>query len=240
MNKVVTLLVCLLISGFISIADDNDPSELTQARSTFQTKMKAATTPIIQKYLQQLDALKKQLGGKGDVEGAKRVQKEIEFIKSVDADKIGKAWTVVFSSNNPEKWNKEEVKKDAPEDMRYLRVKRMDTGDYVIIPLEKNKLTVDLEINSRYGWYGSGTFICNAYHLGIADLKKGIVNGTMVIDPYASPGRDHPGWGFGHKAWVANGGQYYGWDGDEIKKTVFEISVRTSELSSEEEDKLLK
>jgi hypothetical protein len=61
----------------------------------------------------------------------------------------------------------------------------------------------------------------------------------MVIDPYANAGRDHPGWGFGHKAWV-NGEQYYGWNGDEIKKTVFEISVRTSELSPEEEDKLLK
>jgi hypothetical protein len=167
------LLACAIAVCAEEAKESKDPAELAQVRNTFQTQMKAATTPIIQRYLQQLDALKKQLGGRGDIAGATAVQKEIDSIKSVGADKIGKDWTVVFLSSNPEKWNKEKVKKDAPEDMRYLRVKRMDTGDYVIIPLEKKNLTVDLEINSRYGWYGSGTFICNAYHLGIADLKKG-------------------------------------------------------------------
>ncbi len=246
-KKIVLLACCLMMAG-LSInatdkkdeAENKEPAALTQARKAYQAQVNSVLDPIKKKYLAQLEDLKKQLGGKGDLEGAGAVQREMEKLSiNRKTNEIGKEWTVVFSSNNPEKWNKEKVKKDAPEDMRYLRIKRIDTGDYVIIPLEKNKLTADLEINSRYGWYGSGTFICNAYHLGIADLKKGVVRGTMCIDPYASPERDHPGWGFGHKAYI-NDKQCYAWDGEEIKKTVFEISVRTSELAPEEQEKLLK
>ena len=78
-----TLTAFFLLSCAIAVCaedakESKDPAELTQVRNTFQTQMKAATTPIIQRYLQQLDALKKQLGGKGDVNGAVAVQKEID------------------------------------------------------------------------------------------------------------------------------------------------------------------
>lgn len=76
-----TLTAFFMLSYAIAVCaeeakESKDPVELAQARNTFQTQMKAATTPIIQRYLQQLDALKKQLGGKGDVNGAVAVQKE--------------------------------------------------------------------------------------------------------------------------------------------------------------------
>ncbi|HCE42820.1 MAG TPA: hypothetical protein DET40_04680 [Lentisphaeria bacterium] len=80
MNKMIAMLVSVLfIAGLY--ADDKDPAELTQARSTFQTQMKAATTPIVQRYLQQLDALKKSLGAKGDVNAALAVQQEMDSLK---------------------------------------------------------------------------------------------------------------------------------------------------------------
>jgi hypothetical protein len=115
-----TLTAFFLLSCAIAVCaedakESKDPVELAQVRNTFQTQMKAATTPIIQRYLQQLDALKKQLGGKGDVNGAVAVQKEIDAFavkpeKPVDINiknLIGK-WDVRFTNGHSCNWTFEE------------------------------------------------------------------------------------------------------------------------------------
>ena len=84
MNKVILMLLSVLfIAGLY--ADDKDPAELAQLNTSYQTQVKSALDPINKKYIAQLDALKKQLGAKGDIEGAVNVQKEIDSMKS-DSD----------------------------------------------------------------------------------------------------------------------------------------------------------
>lgn len=60
----------------------SDPKELVQARTTYKNQIKASDEPITRKYLQQLDEMKKRLGGKGDAAGAMAVQKEIDSLKN--------------------------------------------------------------------------------------------------------------------------------------------------------------
>ena len=48
----------------------------------------------------------------------------------------------------------------------------------------------------------------------------------------------HGGWGFGHVSTVKGGG--YAWDGKAIPTTVFEIAVKSGELTEAESKKLLK
>ena len=67
----------------------NEPAALTQARKAYQAQVNSALAPIKKKYIAQLEELKKQLGGKGDLEGATAVQKEIVFIKSISAGGTG-------------------------------------------------------------------------------------------------------------------------------------------------------
>lgn len=61
-----------------------EPQELMQARTAYQNQAKAVLDPVMQRYLVTLGALKRQLGAKGDAEGAMAVQREIESVKSCD------------------------------------------------------------------------------------------------------------------------------------------------------------
>ena len=79
----------LACSSNLTMADNDakEPAALTQARAAYQAQINAAVDPIKQKYIQQLDALKKQLGANGDIAGATAVQKEIDTVKSTKNDK---------------------------------------------------------------------------------------------------------------------------------------------------------
>ena len=66
-----------------------EPSALTVARKAYQAQVNSALDPIKKKYLAQLEDLKKQLGGKGDLEGAGAVQREINIVGAKDV-KSGK------------------------------------------------------------------------------------------------------------------------------------------------------
>jgi len=69
-----------------------EPSALTVARKAYQTQVNAALDPIKKKYIAQLEELKKQLGGKGDLEGATAVQREIDAVnRAAKKENIGTA-----------------------------------------------------------------------------------------------------------------------------------------------------
>lgn len=57
-----------------------EPKELVAARTAYQNQIRSITDPINKKYLQQLEVLKKQLGGKGDIKGASAVEEEISDV----------------------------------------------------------------------------------------------------------------------------------------------------------------
>ena len=66
----------------------DDSPELSQARSDFQKQVKTMLDPITKKYIQRLEDLKKKLGAKGDIDGAKAVQDEITRLKSIAPDSL--------------------------------------------------------------------------------------------------------------------------------------------------------
>jgi hypothetical protein len=98
MKKLLFLSTCLMPI----LATLAEPPELITVRASYQKQIEAATAPIHAKYLEYLEGLKKQLGGKGDVQGALAVQKEIDAIAALQkiesasgGDKI-----VIWNQNN--------------------------------------------------------------------------------------------------------------------------------------------
>ena len=82
-----------------------EPPELTSVRASYQKQIQEANAPINARYVEYLENLKKQLGGKGDVEGAVAVQNELDAIiglqgstSSPGGDKI-----VIWNQNNDAK-----------------------------------------------------------------------------------------------------------------------------------------
>jgi hypothetical protein len=76
----VTTVMMLFLSLYLAascFAEDKEPPELTQLKLGYETQVNAAMDTINQKYLTQLDVLKKQLDGQGKTEDAMVVQREI-------------------------------------------------------------------------------------------------------------------------------------------------------------------
>ncbi len=57
-----------------------EPTQLTNARTDYEKKVKQATLPLLKEYVAYLDNLKKALGTKGDAAGAMAVQNEIDRV----------------------------------------------------------------------------------------------------------------------------------------------------------------
>lgn len=179
-----------------------------------------------------------------------RVEKRIADMEKVAALRKHETispWTVLFRSSDPKNWNKNLKGKEdfavplktAPEEMKYLKMTEMKKNRYVIIELTKERLDQQYE-SDGYGWQGKNFFDWDAYHLGIYSLEWNTMNRGDVI--LASPEffQGYRGWGFGSRNLV-NKSQGYTWGGDVLAGTmVFEISVKTMELSAEESKHLLK
>ena len=137
-------------------------------------------------------------------------------------------WVVLFRSDDPQCWDTNSVAPkyaillaSAPDTIRFLRIKRLDTDEEVVVPITKKSLSDPANRKSRYGWIGSNQNVWGGYHLGIFDTRLVNKVGDIGVTPDAPT---LSGWGFGHKAGAA-GQTYCVWAGKEIKKTVFEISV---------------
>jgi predicted Zn finger-like uncharacterized protein len=155
-------------------------------------------------------------------------------------------WLVIFRSADPTLWGKSVNKgrddfaldlKKVPENINFLKLTDAKTGDYVIVPITREKLTM-VSDDGRYGWNGINNPVYKGYQLGIYDAKTRDKKGDIVI--YApGPGQGKPGWGFGHRAYIGDV-QGYGWAGKEIEKTVFVIAVKAGPLTAAEGPRLMK
>jgi hypothetical protein len=159
-------------------------------------------------------------------------------------------WTVLFRADDPSLWNTDTHKGDqfavplhkAPEGIRYLRLRRMDTGEALIVPVTPGCLfTERLPPPKQDGawWNGTAKKEFEARHLGIAEVPG--------LDPPSHPGiisimydrvYFYSGSGFGNKCMV-NDKQYYCWRGKEIPRTVFEIAVTAEPLTDAEKRSLI-
>ena len=153
-------------------------------------------------------------------------------------------WTVIFRSADPSIWNTDAERgrnafamplAKVPNGIKYLRLKRCDTGEYVIIEISKERLGAQSDNdNGRFGWNGTCKLEWNTRCLGVYD-KADENNGTFATRTGPNVG----GWGFGTKAYATDR-VYYGWSGVLIPDTVFEIAVKSGQLSSAERKRLLR
>lgn len=160
-----------------------------------------------------------------------------DYVDSLCDEKQGR-WTVLFRSDDPAQWSSKDAATIAPDNFKYLKLRRPDTGQCVIIPITKDQLAGHHDVSPNHAWHGNNEFSFEAHHLGICDFNKEISEGSIVIS--AEPENDMCGWGFGHKT-NSDDKQYFSWDGEEIPKVILEIAVSLEQgLLPEEEKSLLK
>jgi hypothetical protein len=161
-------------------------------------------------------------------------------------------WTVLFRSDDASVWGKNAKNRQgqqvaiplrfAPENMRYLRLRRMDTGEAQILPL-----TVEQLENGKPGgkedyfwWNGTAVHGWGGLHLGIVQAPRckwpELPRAKIFIMTEGWDG--FTGSGFGHKCGV-NDEQHYCWRGKEIRRTAFEIAVSAGPLSPAEKRDLV-
>jgi hypothetical protein len=168
-----------------------------------------------------------------------------------DAEPEPARWTILFRADDPSVWNRnakgpkgEQIAiplKFAPEEFRYLRLRRMDTGEALILPLSPDQLDNGKPPRRETGfwWQGENKNSYGGFHLGIVQGPR-----RKFPEPQGMICVMYDGWdgftgsGFGHKYGV-NDAQYYCWRGKEIKRTVFEIAVSNDSLSPKEKRDLV-
>ena len=128
--------------------------------------------------------------------------------------------------------------------MRFLRLRRMDTGEAVIVPLKREQVDAAVTLDGDVMWRTAKTLCAKG---GQSCTLLGVVRrswhtstpGQQIVALTPDPPRSgFRGWGFS-KPTGRDYSQTYSWNGKAIKKTVFEIAVRSSDLRDEEKAQLL-
>jgi formylglycine-generating enzyme required for sulfatase activity len=162
-------------------------------------------------------------------------------------------WRVLFRSDDPSMWNTDTKLTDEIFAMRlalgwvrYLRLRRTDSNEYVVIPLDVDERDLGKQVvKGRYVWNGQARVVGappgrTSRLLGIADTKAPTRYKSLGIQVVQGEGRGVglEGWGFGRQALVFSE-QFYAWGGDAIEKVIFEIAVTADDLSEEDRPYLL-
>ncbi len=163
------------------------------------------------------------------------------FLLTPDPDEgpAPRGWTVLFRSDDPSVWNTDSPAPRfampacrAHSRVRYLRLKRMDTGEMLILPITRDQLLQQPRPpgENEQGWNGTAKDEYGGCHLGII---QGPRTGQREVIAVMNEGGPFLGSGFGHKVHVDDR-QYCCWQGKEIARTAFEIAVTADPLSEEE------
>jgi hypothetical protein len=157
-------------------------------------------------------------------------------------------WFVLFRGRDPRAWNTRREGDtfaipviDAPEDTRFLRLTRKDTGEALIVPIIRDGLTRartsrDDPFAPRR-WCGTNEDRWGGLHLGIGEgpLVQGSDNaGRGKLAVQVEWVDFFVGSGFGHEAHGDGRTQHFGWRGQKIPPTDFEIAVTNRELTGAE------
>lgn len=163
-------------------------------------------------------------------------------------------WTVIFRSDDPIVWNAnagEPSDEDGyalemsalPEGTRYLRMKRMDSGESVIIQITRQQViegaTLDGDVQWRPATPLRGGGQERSQLLGIV-RRSWLANANnehLIV--YSRNWRGYRGWGFSKPVGTSMK-QTYSWDGHPIDEpTVFEVAVKENDLDEEESGRLI-
>jgi hypothetical protein len=165
-------------------------------------------------------------------------------------------WTILFRSDDPGYWDTPGNAANyaiplfrAPAGIRYVRLKRMDTGEAIITPITASRLRAPpnhgmgvppgappVAPTSVSVWMGTNAVENGARHLGVIEGGELGIGAAVAIETEDMP---YGGSGFGHKRGVEGAGQRFAWKRQEIAKTVFEISVTAAELADDEKPLLV-
>jgi hypothetical protein len=159
-------------------------------------------------------------------------------------------WTVLFRSDDPTAWDTDSEGARfavslarAPDLIRYLRLRRMDTEEALIVPLERNQLKATPQPVPTKGawWNGTAVLAWGGRHLGIAQAPRYPFPNFENYIAIMNDGWDvFVGSGFGHKCFRNEAaGQCYSWRGKELPRTVFEIAITAEPLQEAEQRCLL-
>jgi hypothetical protein len=188
---------------------------------------------------------------------------QAQAITAAPAVPDSSAWTVIFRSDNPLMWNTDAGHPstqngygirlaEAPADMRFLKLTRMDSGEAVIVPLtvtragapvawKRDQLGKTANLDGGAIWNGGQTIAMpDGSHirmLGIAErtwAAKTPDQQMVIHGPGARAQIGSRGWGFSRPA-GPDASQTYSWAGNSIEKTVFEIAVKNSDLTDDEQ-----
>ncbi|MFO0967231.1 MAG: hypothetical protein U0793_16830 [Gemmataceae bacterium] len=177
-------------------------------------------------------------------------EKRFLAIAGPDEGPPPRGWTVLFRSDDPSIWNSDTPGENfavplyrAHSRIKYLRLKRTDTGAALIVPVRRDELEREGAPAGDKGvaWNGGDREEYGGFHLGVIegprrrwpDSPRGAISVMNAgFDSFL-------GSGFGHKI-AADDKQYFSWKGREIPKTRFEIAVTADELTDEERRDLSK
>lgn len=159
-------------------------------------------------------------------------------------------WVVLFRGRDPKGWNTALKGRgdayaiplaEAPADLKYLRLRRLDTNEALIIPMTRDRLTqaVDSHTDARspYRWCGSNRPDWGGHHLGIGEgplIPGGDQNGRGKLSVQLEGVSSFLGSGFGHVIHGDTSQQGYGWHGKPIAPVDFEIAVSAAKPTAEE------
>ncbi len=143
-------------------------------------------------------------------------------ITSGDKIAAGVPETLIFRGDDPRRWQSSDLAQ-LPNDIAYLRLRRLDTGDSVVAPITRRELLSGAAAYSGDGgWSGSGERYFGGAHLGLFDK-------SLPRDVEVRLGAG--GWGFGHSS-QRGSGQACGWAGEAIDDgTAFEITAGTRPIT---------
>ncbi len=163
-------------------------------------------------------------------------------------------WMVLFRNDAPGLWNSDAGNPDlakgfagtmneAPASVLYVRIKRMDSGETVIAPLNRKDLTSVVKIDGSLLWCGGEQSWSQAgkseKFLGLADIVRTADKpGDLLLwSSKESPDQGLGGWGFG-KA-VGSAEPHTLWAGFDAPHAVLEIAVKEKPLTASERGDLL-
>ncbi|HMF16949.1 MAG TPA: hypothetical protein VKE98_07060 [Gemmataceae bacterium] len=190
--------------------------------------------------------------GSGDRYGSRPVQEIVDYLVALPREKSVEApppadWMVLFRSDDPSVWNTDSPgakfaipMRRVPRSIRFLRIKRMDTGEIQILSVTQKQLAREEKADpaDSFWWNGIGQQDWGGRHLGLAQAMPSL---NEKNKPIAVSNYNHQwftGSGFGHRLGV-NDRQYYCWQGKEIPKTVFEFAVTAAPLTAAEKTRLM-
>jgi hypothetical protein len=163
--------------------------------------------------------------GQESASGANRTPEQAEALRQMTAQSDNRGvGLVLFRANDPKMWGSETYKgvncrsrslSLLPDGLTHLRLRRLDTGEGIVMPLSGQSLTGDGDGLER-GFNGSNELFYGAHHLGLFDEAL-----PQDFETRFTFG----GWGFGHSI-SGQDRQSSGWEGQPISSgTVFEIAV---------------